>query len=889
MSLNHATINLRPYASLTWLEPEPSVEAGFEIEESRTGNAGDFTPVKPDAGAGARLYDRRGLLPETRYFYRIRAFNDGGKSAYSKVVDATTLQDKASLPLAPYNLTAAALDLTQIRLTWEISDTTFVESFDLERSLTGNANDFSAVQPAPAGADRIRTDGGLAENTTYYYRLRAVNRHGVSAWTSTVSAKTLARAIPPVLLASMNRKDSLIALLEALLPSGDAQNTALRSLLGDYASGLDELPAKDLIANWKRTGVADAQKSADAMDRYVLFEGTLLDLSGTTGALELARQASLAPAVAAKDLAALALAWKGERAIASVPMQPLLDAAMTNIALSLYDGARTLGSRAAIDRGSELARFYTDILARNGDVSAISSPLINAFAPYHKERAFARGFLPAVQSSIATFAGKAERLEQGGTIDSARAKVGRIVGSAKSEVAAFTSSFSSYAGTCTALDASYSLSTAAGPALPIFFRRLALGKDGYLAPLARAIENASIPAARGEYLGSLTHGLPAGITHVGQAAFDPASVSGFKHHTPPDILPGLSKRGSVAAIDPVFSTDRALLAAVRGLVLASDTAGLAARLADIHAGGLSVIAAIDRLQRPLTAIDPAAVLADAPFTAAYYPAVGQAQRAKSIRAALFVSLLDFRLDPIAVRQTAIAAEIDSVLATIDRAQVSLAGARTAAGARLDVPAPVLDSAVLEAIPPTGSYRLAFFIRNAGAAPISSGALRITPLMQGVTLNGPGDITDAAIPAGAVSGYSVDCAIPAGLDYVCFAVESAVNTGTAYVDLCYLAVPPPVTTGVVHAQPIPGGIALEQNYPNPFNPSTTIRYFLPSGARVGLRVFDALGREVATLVKDAMPAGYHAVRFDATGLPSGVYQCRMEADGQVLVRMMTLAK
>ena len=198
-----------------------------------------------------------------------------------------------------------------------------------------------------------------------------------------------------------------LALLEALLPSGDAQNTALRSLLGDYASGLDELPAKDLIANWKRTGVADAQKSADAMDRYVLFEGTLLDLSGTTGALELARQASLAPAVAAKDLAALALAWKGERAIASVPMQPLLDAAMTNLALSLYDGARTLGSLAGIDRGSELARFYTDILARNGDVSAISSPLINAFAPYHKERAFARGFLPA-EVTLAWFAPAAD-------------------------------------------------------------------------------------------------------------------------------------------------------------------------------------------------------------------------------------------------------------------------------------------------------------------------------------------------------------------------------------------------------------------------------------------------------------------------------------------------
>jgi hypothetical protein len=71
-------------------------------------------------------------------------------------------------------------------------------------------------------------------------------------------------------------------------------------------------------------------------------------------------------------------------------------------------------------------------------------------------------------------------------------------------------------------------------------------------------------------------------------------------------------------------------------------------------------------------------------------------------------------------------------------------------------------------------------------------------------------------------------------------------------------------------------SLSQNYPNPFNPSTAISFQLPMNSRVTLKVFDMLGREIATLVNDERGAGTHRVSWDASGRPSGVYVYRLVA-------------
>ena len=80
--------------------------------------------------------------------------------------------------------------------------------------------------------------------------------------------------------------------------------------------------------------------------------------------------------------------------------------------------------------------------------------------------------------------------------------------------------------------------------------------------------------------------------------------------------------------------------------------------------------------------------------------------------------------------------------------------------------------------------------------------------------------------------------------------------------------------------VPDSYMLNQNYPNPFNPSTTIRYGLPQRSTVSLTVFNALGQRVRQLVNEEQEAGYHEVKFDGTGLASGVYFYRLRAGGFV---------
>ncbi|HED37231.1 MAG TPA: T9SS type A sorting domain-containing protein [Ignavibacteria bacterium] len=83
--------------------------------------------------------------------------------------------------------------------------------------------------------------------------------------------------------------------------------------------------------------------------------------------------------------------------------------------------------------------------------------------------------------------------------------------------------------------------------------------------------------------------------------------------------------------------------------------------------------------------------------------------------------------------------------------------------------------------------------------------------------------------------------------------------------------------------------LLQNYPNPFNPETAISFKLSSLSFVTLKVFDVLGREVATLVNEEKPTGKYVVKFNANNLPSGVYFYTINANNFHKVKKMILLR
>ncbi len=96
-------------------------------------------------------------------------------------------------------------------------------------------------------------------------------------------------------------------------------------------------------------------------------------------------------------------------------------------------------------------------------------------------------------------------------------------------------------------------------------------------------------------------------------------------------------------------------------------------------------------------------------------------------------------------------------------------------------------------------------------------------------------------------------------------------------------------GVQHSGTIISEFVLYQNYPNPFNPSTLISYQIPTRSTVTLNVYDAIGREVATLVHEVKEAGYYSVTFNASQLSSGIYFARLQNGGHLQLTKMLLIK
>ena len=122
---------------------------------------------------------------------------------------------------------------------------------------------------------------------------------------------------------------------------------------------------------------------------------------------------------------------------------------------------------------------------------------------------------------------------------------------------------------------------------------------------------------------------------------------------------------------------------------------------------------------------------------------------------------------------------------------------------------------------------------------------------------------------------------------------AKNAGMKTADTAYFAddwTPVDYSTDVkTITSQMPKNFALEQNYPNPFNPSTVIKYQVPSTSNVVLKVFDVLGKEVATLINETKSAGAYECRFNGSHLASGLYIYTIKAGNNFQSKKMLLIK
>ncbi|BCJ74677.1 hypothetical protein CS0771_42210 [Catellatospora sp. IY07-71] len=168
--------------SLNWAASSGTVSS-YQIERATGASSTSFSQV---GTSGSPSFTDSGLAANTTYRYRVRATNSAGSSSYSGIVNVTTTGGGTQVPGTPGTPSASGVTSSGVSLSWAASSGT-VSGYQVERATGASSTSFTQVG-TPTGTSF--TDSGLAANTTYRYRVRAVNSAGSSAYSGIVNVTT---------------------------------------------------------------------------------------------------------------------------------------------------------------------------------------------------------------------------------------------------------------------------------------------------------------------------------------------------------------------------------------------------------------------------------------------------------------------------------------------------------------------------------------------------------------------------------------------------------------------------------------------------------------------------------------------------------------------------
>ncbi|WAC13139.1 fibronectin type III domain-containing protein [Dyadobacter pollutisoli] len=246
-----ASVGNARQVNLAWTDNAGN-ETGFDIERSQDGTG--FTKIG-QAGANAASFQDNEVSPKTKYWYRLVAKNEGGFSEYSNIADVTTPD---VTPDAPRNLNATPVSNTQINLSWSDISGPFGNetAYELERSTDGNA--FNKIADLPADVTSYQNTG-LATLTRYWYRLKAKNALGYSAYSNVADATTF--DLPPTAPSTLAARTISSSQIDLSWKDNSANETSFeieRSVNGTTFEKIGETGANGI--SFQSTGLSPATR-----------------------------------------------------------------------------------------------------------------------------------------------------------------------------------------------------------------------------------------------------------------------------------------------------------------------------------------------------------------------------------------------------------------------------------------------------------------------------------------------------------------------------------------------------------------------------------------------------------------------------------------------------